>query len=68
MIELVLMYCLSNSPDQCVQPREVREPMGSPIECAIRAQSLAQQFVVSHPSYRLSGWRCEVDKPREFPA
>ena len=68
MIELVLMYCLSSDPNACIQPREVREPMGSPIECAMRAQTLAQQFVIAHPRYRLSGWRCEVDKPREFPA
>ncbi|HEY0204160.1 MAG TPA: hypothetical protein VGC15_08430 [Acetobacteraceae bacterium] len=68
MIELVLMYCLSSDVAQCVQPREIREPMGSPIECAMRAQTLAQEFVIMHPKYRLSGWRCEVDKPREEPA
>lgn len=68
MIELVLMYCLSSDPNACIQPREVREPMGSPIECTMRAQTLAQQFVIAHPRYRLSGWRCEVDKPREVPA
>jgi len=68
MIELVLLYCLASNPDQCVEPREVREPMGSPIACAVQAQTLAQRWVVAHPRYRLSGWRCEVDKPREFPA
>ena len=68
MIELVLLYCLSNDTAQCVQPREVREPMGSPMECTMRAQTVAQEYVVMHPRYRLSGWRCEVDKPRESPA
>lgn len=65
MIELVLVYCLSAELDRCLEPREHREPVGSPIECALKAQTTAQGFVVSHPRYRLAGWRCEVDKPRE---
>lgn len=51
-----------------MEPREVREPVGSPIQCAIRAQTIAQEYVAEHPRFRLSGWRCEVDKPQERPA
>jgi hypothetical protein len=68
MIELVLVYCLSTAPDRCMERREVREPVGSPIECTIKAQAIAQEYVAEHPRFRLSGWRCEVDKPRENPA
>lgn len=68
MIELVLVYCLSNEPDRCVERREVREEVGSPIECALKAQTTGQHYVIEHPRYRLSGWRCEVDRPRESPA
>lgn len=68
MIELVLVYCLASNANQCVEPREVREPMASPIACAMQGQTMAQQFVASHPRFRLQGWRCEVDRPREVPA
>ncbi len=68
MIELVLVYCLSNEPDRCMERREVREEVGSPIECALKAQTTGQYYVMTHPRYRLSGWRCEVDRPRENPA
>ncbi len=68
MIELVLVYCLSDTPDRCMDRREVREPMGSPMECTMRAQTIAQEYVIEHPRFRLQGWRCEVDKPRENPA
>ncbi len=51
-----------------MERREVREPVGSPIECTLKAQAIAQEYVVEHPRFRLSGWRCEVDKPRENPA
>ena len=51
-----------------MEPREVREAVGSPMECTMRAQPIAQEYVVEHPRFRLQGWRCEVDKPRERPA
>ena len=68
MIELVLVYCLSTEPDRCMQRREVREEVGSPIECALKAQTTGHNYVTLNPHYRLHGWRCEVDKPRESPA
>jgi hypothetical protein len=68
MIELVLVYCLSSELDRCLQQREVREEVGSPLECAMKAQTIAQEFVGEHPKLRLQGWRCEVDRPRQSPA
>ena len=68
MIELVLVYCLSSDPDRCLEPREVRQEVGSTMACTLQAQVTARDYVASHPQYRLKGWRCEVDHPREAPA
>ncbi len=68
MIELILVYCLSNAPDRCLERREALDHVGSAIECTMRAQNVAQAYIQSHPAYRLKGWRCEVDTPRESPA
>lgn len=68
MIELVLVYCLANEPDRCQEKREVRQEVGSPIECMLKSQTDAEQWVEAHPRFRLRGWRCEVDHPRESPA
>ncbi len=45
MIELVLVYCLSTAPDRRMERREVRAG-GSPIECTMKAQAIAQEYVV----------------------
>ncbi len=68
MIELVLVYCLSDTPNRCV---ERREPMGlnaSAFECTMSAQRQALEYVEAHPKYRLTSWRCEVDRPQQQPA
>jgi hypothetical protein len=68
MIELVLVYCLTAAPDRCLERREPLEPPMSLIACSLTAQTSAQDYVRSHPAYRLKAWRCEQDKPRESPA
>jgi hypothetical protein len=68
MIELVLVYCLSDVPDRCVERREALSENITPMQCTIDAQQRAQVYLASHPLYRLVRWRCEVDKPREQPA
>ncbi len=68
MIELVLVYCLANDPIRCLDQREVREAVASPIACAMMAQTYAQDYLDGHPRLRLQGWRCEVDRPKESPA
>lgn len=68
MIELVLVYCLSSEPDRCQEKREVRQEVGGAIECMLKSQTDAEHWIATHPRYRLQGWRCEVDKPREEPA
>ena len=36
--------------------------------CTVSAQTIAREYVEEHPNYRLSGWRCELDKPERRPA
>ena len=57
MIELVIVYCLSAAPDRCVERRTEMENSG-PMACTMTAQTLAQQYLATHPAYRMSGWRC----------
>lgn len=65
MIELVLVYCLSDLPDRCLEKREALEAPVSMIACTMRAQNSAQEYLHTHPLYKLAAWRCEQDKPRE---
>ena len=68
MIELVLVYCLANAPDRCVEQREPLGENGSVLECTMSAQQHAQEYLEMNPKYRLASWRCEIDKPRQQPA
>ncbi len=68
MIELVLVYCLSSSPDRCVERREALVPPVDMMSCTMRAQMTATDYLEAHPTYRLAGFRCEIDKPRELPS
>ena len=68
MIELILVFCLSDSPDRCMERREPFAEYASPLQCTMNAQHQARQYLDSHPNYTLAGWRCEIDKPQERPA
>ncbi len=68
MIELVLIYCLNNTPDRCLERREALVEPVNMMSCTMRAQSVAQEYLEMHPTYRLSRFRCELDKPHESPA
>jgi hypothetical protein len=63
MITLVLIVCLSTTPDVC---REERPPIdaGSPLACMVRGQQIAAEWVEEHPKWHVTGWRCQVG-PRE---
>jgi hypothetical protein len=67
MINLVVIYCLSSGPEQCV---ENRMPIDSPLPmaCMVAGQQAAQEYVREHPKYRLVRWKCEIDVPRQVPA
>jgi hypothetical protein len=63
MITLVLIVCLSTTPDVC---REERPPIdvASPMACMVQGQQIAAEWVEEHPKWRLNGWRCQFG-PRE---
>jgi hypothetical protein len=44
MIELVLVYCLSDVPDRCVERREALSENITPMQCTIDAQQRAQVY------------------------
>ena len=67
MIELVLIYCLASDAERCMERREMVGRDLSPIECIVQAQTVGQEWVGGHPQWRLSGWRCERDVPRQTP-
>jgi hypothetical protein len=68
MIQLVLIYCLVANPASCVEARPAFEQPLTPMSCMMNAQMVAQQYVTTHPEWRLSSWRCEVNVPRQNPA
>jgi hypothetical protein len=74
MIELVLIYCLGEAPapgvpaaseHECVEKRDPLEGFSSPSACMMDAQQRAQEYLVAHPKWHLSRWRCEVDVPHQ---
>jgi hypothetical protein len=74
MIELVLIYCLGKAPapgappadeTQCVEKRDPLEAFSNPSACMMDAQQRAQEYLVAHPKWHLSGWRCEVNLPHQ---
>ena len=68
MIDLVLIYCLNTAPDRCLERRQPLEAAANLIQCTLGAQTMAQDYLLTHPTYSLHSWRCEMDKPRESPA
>jgi hypothetical protein len=41
------------------------EDFSNPNACMMGAQQRAQEYLVAHPKWHLSGWRCEVDLPKQ---
>ncbi len=79
MIELVLIYCLgatpppdapavndsAQPPGACVEKRDPLEDFSNPSACMMDAQQRAQEYLVAHPKWHLSSWRCEVNLPHQ---
>jgi hypothetical protein len=65
MIELVLVFCLVSHGDTCMERRVPFDVEPSTMQCMMNAQGRAMQFLRLHPEWRLAGWRCEVNKPRD---
>ncbi len=60
MVQLVLIYCLSNDALSCVERRPPLDLDPSPMACMIAAQPIAAEYLREHPAYRLATWRCEI--------
>ncbi len=58
MISLILVVCLSATPDVCKEERPPIE-ITSPMVCLIQGQQIASQWLEDHPKWRLSAWRCQ---------
>jgi hypothetical protein len=68
MIELVLVYCLISDSHTCIEKRPAFEVEMTPQSCLMDAERYAIDYVEAHPEWRLAGWRCEIDVPRQDPA
>lgn len=66
MIHLVLTVCLAAAPGSCKEERPASFE-GSVLTCATQGQLIAARWIVEHPAYTLSRWRCEANRPRETP-
>ena len=55
-------------PDRCEERRQEMQESAGPLACTLDAQRIAGAYVVEHPKWRLATFRCEIGKPREFPA
>lgn len=64
MIELLFVACLSTAPDQC-QQRSLLYTDLTPMACLMGAQPELARWVETHPSYRVTGWRCRSHMPGE---
>ena len=65
MIHLVLTVCLAASPGTCKEERPGFE--GSLMACFMEGQVAAARWLAQHPAYTLSRWRCEANRPRQYP-
>lgn len=58
MITLILIVCLSATPDVC---HEEKPPVdvASPMSCMVQGQQIAAEWVSEHPKWQLSAWKCQ---------
>ncbi len=58
MVHMILVFCLSQSPNLCIRQRPFfARPLGM-MGCMVEAQRTASSFLRDHPGYRLSRFRC----------
>jgi hypothetical protein len=63
MVSLILVVCLSATPDVC---REEQPPLLEAVtapSCMMQGQLLAAQWLEEHPKWALKGWRCRIGAP-----
>jgi hypothetical protein len=62
MITLVLVVCLSTTPESCREERPIVD-VSSAMACMLQGQQYAIEWLEEHPKWHLSQWRCEM-RPR----
>jgi hypothetical protein len=65
MIQIVMLFCLVNSPQSCQEQRPSLDMPISLMECTMHGQEIAQGWLADHPKWTLSKWRCEANHPPE---
>ena len=67
MVHIVFVFCMLTSPTQCQEQGMPGGQAVSMFECMVGAQQLAQDWLIEHPSWTLTRWRCVTDglSPRE---
>ncbi len=68
MLELVLVFCLIDQPDRCIERSEPVPETTSSIACASLGQQFGQDYLSTHPQWRLSTWRCQDARRHQDPA
>ena len=61
MMTLILVVCLSSTPNVC---REERPPIDavSPMACMVQGQQIAAEWLEEHPKWQLAAWRCQFGR------
>lgn len=67
MIHLVLVACLYNAPDSCVERTLSYLDVPSPTACVMRAQPELVNWEKSNPTYFVKRWHCDTDRTRRIP-
>ncbi len=65
MIVLVIVYCLASDANRCIEKRLPMENFSTPAGCTMAGQQRAQEYLATHPEYRMKSFRCEMDVPRQ---
>jgi hypothetical protein len=64
MIALLITFCLSATPDRCVERADF-DTMGSVMECMLAGQQAGAEWVKDHPQWVMRGFRCRMGGARE---
>jgi hypothetical protein len=68
MMELVLVFCLIDSPDRCIERNEPIPDTTNSLACASLGQQVGQNYLHTHPNWRLVTWRCQDATRHQDPA
>ena len=58
MVELLFIACLSHAPSDC-QERSLVFTDVTPYACMMGAQPELAKWVSTHPTWKISSWRCQ---------